>query len=227
MYQIFYVLLILLSAKLWGAAETAAHPIVIVIDPGHGGKDLGTHSKQPRYREKELTLTTAKLVANVLQKLGYRVLFTRTTDLFVGLDERAIFANKESADLFVSIHFNSAPNKQAHGIEVYFYDIPSDDPERPKSSKKLAQATMDGIVHLTQAASRGVRHGNFAVIRETKMPAILVECGFLTNEEEMAKLLSKEYLKQLARGIAQGVHTYCKNDPKFKASLALAKGKHP
>lgn len=201
-----FLLFLVLTVNGWAAIPKNT---VIVIDPGHGGKDLGTHSKTPRYLEKELTLITAKMVASVLQKLGYKVVFTRTNDIFVALDERAAMANDKKAHLFVSIHFNSAPNQQAKGIEIYYYGISSDDPAKVAASKKLAKLALDQVIAATEAHSRGIRHGNFAVIRETKMPAILVECGFLTNEAERVKLLDRNYLRQLSRGLAQGLHKYC------------------
>lgn len=180
----------------------------IVIDPGHGGKDNGTHStKTPPYKEKELNLATAKLIQRYLQKLNYRVLMTRTEDEAVDLQDRAAFANQCKCDLFVSIHYNSAPNKDAHGIEVYFYQS-KDNPQRTLASEKLAQQTLNSIVEKTQAKPRGARKGNFAVIRETNMPAILIEGGFLTNAKERDNILTLEYRKKLAQGIVQGIEHY-------------------
>lgn len=180
----------------------------VVIDPGHGGKDLGTHSsKNPSYKEKELNLATARVLQRYLQKLGYRVLMTRGDDSSIDLIDRATFANDCQCDLFVSVHYNSAPNTQAAGIEVYFFPS-KEKPHRAKASELLAQYVLNGTAELTQAKKRGVRKGNFAVIRETKMPAILVEGGFLTNEEERGNILQANYRKKLALGIAQGIEHF-------------------
>lgn len=180
----------------------------IVIDPGHGGKDLGTHSsKTPAYKEKELNLVTARVLQKYLQKLGYRVLMTRSDDSSVELIERAVFANDCKCDLFVSVHYNSAPNAQASGIEVYFFHS-KEKPQRAKASELLGQYVLNGVIEQTQAKARGVRKGNFAVIRETNMPAILIEGGFLTNESERDNILQATYRRKVALGIAQGIEHY-------------------
>lgn len=187
---------------------TKAVPKTIMIDPGHGGKDQGTHcSKEPAYEEKQLNLATAKLVQRYLQKLGYLVHMTRTDDSAIELQERAEMANKKHCDLFVSLHYNSAPNKQATGIEVYFFNS-KENPTRAKASEQLAEYILQAVVNKTQAKVRGVRKGNFAVIRETKMPAILIEGGFLTNETERDNILNNAYRKKIALGIVQGIEHY-------------------
>lgn len=200
---------------------------LIVLDAGHGGKDLGTHSAKPYfYQEKSLTLFTAFILRNYLQQMGYDVLMTRDEDVFVALDKRAEFANNKAPRLFVSIHYNSAPNKEAEGIEIYYYRS-DDNKQRTTDSKQLASVVLKSMLINSSAKSRGVKHGNFAVIRETKMPAILVEGGFLTNEQEGDKLRNGIYLKRLAWGIAQGVQNYMKRDvlllPNQTASSSFAR----
>lgn len=182
----------------------------IILDPGHGGKDLGTFSKKnTKYQEKTITLATSKLVKNYLENMGYNVTLTRTRDVFVALDKRAEFANNLEPELFVSIHFNSAPNKQAEGIEIFYYRTDTDK-KRSALSKILAENVLKEILNETGAKSRGVKHGNLAVIRETTMPAVLVEGGFLTNENEVVKIKDQEYLEKIALGIANGIHSYVK-----------------
>ena len=117
------------------------------------------------------------------------------------------YANNQKSTLFVSLHFNSAPSKEADGIEVYYYRSP-DNKERTENSRILAKDVLDNILEQTQAKSRGTKHGNFAVIRQTNMPAILVEGGFLTNDEEMQKIKDPSYLKKLAWGVALGIKDY-------------------
>lgn len=185
---------------------------LIIIDPGHGGKDLGANSpKNPKYQEKNLTLSTSKLLKYYLEQLGYAVQMTRNSDIFIELQDRASFANKRQPMLFVSVHYNAAPNKNAEGIEVFYYRSDSNK-ERSSASKELAQLTLDHLIQETEANSRGVKHGNFAVIRKTKMPAILVESGFLTNAAELKKIKTAAYQKKIAWGIAQGIDAYVKEN---------------
>lgn len=185
---------------------------VIIIDPGHGGDDFGTHSLgTPQYHEKYLNLSTAFLVRNFLRQFGYQVIMTRIDDTFIALDERAEFANSQSPRLFVSIHYNSAPSTDAEGIEVFYYAT-DDDVMRAARSKVLAQCVHNRSIQNTKAKSRGVKHGNFAVIRKTNMPAILIEGGFLTNAKEMEKIKDAAYMKSLALAIAQGIQDYLAKD---------------
>lgn len=184
---------------------------LIMIDPGHGGEDQGTHSLfKPTYQEKSLTLATAVLLKDYLKKLGYQVKMTRTEDIFIALSDRAKMANEANAVCFVSVHYNSAPSTDAHGIEIFYYESETNT-GRTTASKNLAKKVLDEIIPLSQAKSRGVKAGNFAVIRETKMPAILVEGGFLTNQKELEKIKDPQYLKALAWGIARGVDGYLKS----------------
>lgn len=181
---------------------------LIIIDPGHGGEDRGTESPfKPSYQEKSLTLTTSRMVRDFLKQMGYQTQMTRNDDTFIPLKMRATIANEAKSALFVSIHYNSAPSKDANGIEVFYYQSETDK-TRMEASKKLASIILSKVIERTQAKSRGVKAANFAVIRETNMPAILIEGGFLTNQEEMQKIKDPAYIKQLALGIAQGVDQY-------------------
>lgn len=181
---------------------------LIVIDAGHGGDDLGTHSEsKPKYHEKSLNLTTAIALNDFLQKMGFQTLMTRSKDEFISLQQRAEFANEKGADLFVSVHYNSAPAKKAEGIEIFYYKS-DDNKTRSTISRKLASSILTQLTKITGAKSRGVKHGNFAVIRETKMPAVLIEGGFLTNENEMQKIKDPFYVKSVAWGIAKGIQAY-------------------
>ncbi|WP_213158179.1 N-acetylmuramoyl-L-alanine amidase [Parachlamydia sp. AcF125] len=178
---------------------------LIVIDAGHGGDDAGAEATN--YTEKHLNLATARLLRVYLKQLGYSTAMTRDADFFVSLDKRASFANSKNPVLFVSLHYNSAPNKKAEGIEVYYYHSEKDK-KRTTQSKILANSVLEKVIQATSAKSRGIRAGNFAVIRETHMPAILVEGGFLTNEKEVKNIKDPVYLKKLAWGVAQGIAQY-------------------
>lgn len=181
---------------------------LIVVDAGHGGEDQGAVSPfKPKYMEKSLNLVTARLVKGYLEQLGYQIFMIRNSDVAVQLNERAVIANKQDPILFVSVHYNSAPSPQAEGIEVFYFKS-DEDKSRTKSSKALGQSILDKVLEATSAKSRGVKHGNLAVIRETKMPAVLVEGGFLTNADEMDKIKDPDYVKKLAWGIAQGIDDY-------------------
>jgi N-acetylmuramoyl-L-alanine amidase len=189
-------------------ARRAKKQILILLDPGHGGDDFGGASKsKPRTHEKFLNLSTAIMVKDHLQKNGYRVQLTRSNDTFLELQERVDLAHDKNATIFVSLHYNTAPSADAQGIEVYYYD-PKASSTRMTESKKLAQAVLDGVVASAQTKSRGIKHGNFRVIRETKTPAILVEGGFLTNPSELKQLKSPAYLNKLAKGVADGIDKY-------------------
>lgn len=181
----------------------------IIIDAGHGGKDSGAISKRFHYEEKGLTLSTAQMVSRNLEQLGYKTILTRQADTFISLSQRAEIANTQKANLFVSIHYNYSPNEDAKGVEVYYFKE-SQTPSSPRiaASKQLGQEILRGVVQHTGAISRGLKQANFAVIRETEMPAILIEAGFLSNPTEREKVKNLEYQKTLARGIARGIDQY-------------------
>jgi N-acetylmuramoyl-L-alanine amidase len=180
---------------------------LIAIDPGHGGKDFGAESEEEGYKEKQTTLTTALLVQKHLEALGYKVIMTRDRDLFVPREERAEIANEAGADLFVSVHYNAAPNKEAHGVEVFCFKKKGEAGEGTEAAS-LAESVLRGVIGATNANSRGVKEANFTVLRRTKMPAILVEGGFLTNREERGQLSDPKYINQIAWGIARGIDAY-------------------
>lgn len=181
----------------------------IVLDPGHGGKDSGTCSEKNSYEEKERALKTTKIVKSYLEDLGYKITMTRTSDVFVALPKRAEIANHLNAELFVSIHYNHAENPDVDGVEVFYYkDEKNPFSPRILASKNLAEKVLTRIIKHTGAHSRGVKKANFAVVRETKMPAILIEAGFLSNPEERAKIKEEAYLCYLGWGIARGIDSY-------------------
>ena len=179
----------------------------VVIDPGHGGKDGGTHSLGKELHEKNLTLATALMLREHLIKKGFKVILTRDKDVFISLNQRSIIANQIRSHIFVSIHFNSASNRQAQGVEV-FYMPDSTIKHRSKQSKELATLVLQNIIYYTHANSRGVKDRGFSVIRKTWMPAILVEGGFLTNSQEQQKLANQTYLNFISLGIAKGIEEY-------------------
>ncbi len=183
---------------------------VIALDAGHGGKDFGAQSlDKPTYSEKNFNLTTVRMVETFLKKKNVRTSLIRDDDTFYTLDERVAMTEDAKADLFVSVHYNAAPSRKAQGIEVYYYDD-GDSDVRTQESKALAKAVLDRVITATGAKSRGIKHGNYAVIRKNKVPAILVEGGFLSNSEELEKLKDPAYLKKVSWGITQGIEDYLK-----------------
>jgi N-acetylmuramoyl-L-alanine amidase len=168
------------QASLKPSAKTTG-PLV-VLDAGHGGSDQG--AKVRSLQEKKITLQTALHAKKMLEDLGYRVLLTRKKDSFISLPKRVSIANQTKGVLFVSIHCNAAPNTLAQGLEIYYYK--GGDPSRSTKSFTLADFSLQKIIQETGCACRGVKSGRFYVIRETTMPSILVEIGFLTNTEEWA-----------------------------------------
>ncbi len=177
----------------------------VILDPGHGGSDEG--AKIRALFEKKLTLRTALIVKKELEKMGYHVVLTRWRDIYTPLPKRVDIANQRKPSIFVSIHFNSSKAAAAKGIEIFYYQSKQKD-QRSTSSKNLASAILDQLVMQTAASSRGVKQGNFHVIRETEMPAVLVEGGFLTNAEERKLITTNGYLEKLAKGIAKGIDKY-------------------
>jgi N-acetylmuramoyl-L-alanine amidase len=201
--------LLLLSSSPTGAVLTAPDAPTVIIDVGHGGTDLGTRGYSPYCEEKKICLLTARLVKRYLEQLGYHALMTRNTDDFVSLPRRVEIATQARGQIFVSVHFNSARSPDAEGIEVFFCDR-GQDRARANASRKLADAVLSRLIRRTSAVSRGVKKGNFHVIRETTMPAILVEGGFISNPEEKLLLKSRDYQEKIAQGIADGIDQYFK-----------------
>lgn len=175
---------------------------VVVIDAGHGGRDPG--AVRNGIKEKELNLDIAKRTQQLLEKAGFIVIMTRTSDYYRTLSERTNLANKHEADIFVSIHAN-AFNGSAHGIETYWYNK---GPE-PQKSKLLAEQIQNELIKQTKANNRGVKgNKNLHVNRESKMPSALVEVGFIDNKTEAEKLKTSNYRNQIAQGIANGIKKF-------------------
>lgn len=176
---------------------------IILIDPGHGANDEG--AKMYGNMEKNLCLLTALHLRNILQAKGYQIVLTRAQDEYVTLDKRVEIANQSKCALFVSIHYNAAKSKEASGVEIFYPKVQDD---RQVPSKKLAQNVLNKLITKTGAKSRGIKAGNFHVIRETKMPAILVEGGFMTHPIEGQLLSSLNYIQKISEGIAEGIENF-------------------
>ena len=191
-----FLSLLLAMLCLWASAA-GARPTV-VIDAGHGGHDRGGVPGM-RYAEKTYTLDVARRLQERLRAMGYRTVMTRDGDYFVGLDARCDVANSRSDAIFVSVHFNSAPREGANGIETYYYS---------RKSGGLAAAVHRNVVRAAGTEDRRVRTRGFYVIRNTRGPSILVECGFLTNRAEGGRIAgSGGHRQRLAEAIAAGIRS--------------------
>ena len=179
------------------AASGGNTPTTVVIDAGHGGYDRGGIPGQ-RVSEKDMTLDVARRLKSVLAASGYRVVMTRDSDVFVPLGTRTAIANSNRNAIFVSVHFNSATRSGASGIETYFYS---------RDSLALASAIHHYVVGGAPSGSRGVRRRGYFVLRRTNIPAVLVECGFLTNPTEAGYAQNASYRQKLAEEIAAGVRS--------------------
>jgi N-acetylmuramoyl-L-alanine amidase len=174
-----------------------AVPGIVVIDPGHGGHDRGGGPGQ-RIGEKNLTLDTALRLQRVLRAYGIRTILTRSDDRFISLDQRTGIANAYGSPrgIFVSIHYNSGQREGAFGIETYYYS---------GRSYSLAAQIHPRVIRAMDSVDRGIRRRGFWVLRRNRLPAVLVECGFLTNRAEAAKALNPLYRQRTAEAIARGI----------------------
>lgn len=173
--------------------------IVVIVDPGHGGKDPGAIGIGG-LREKDVILPIAQQVASLLEQQGVQAVMTRKSDYFVDLAPRVTMAERANADLFVSIHANAVgPNRpDVSGLETYYYS----------SGQRLAQTIHSSILQSLDVKNRGVRRARFYVLRKSSMPSVLVEVGFVTGREDAAKLSNPTYRSQMAQAIARGILQY-------------------
>lgn len=185
-------LALLLLAPLARAFDT------VVLDPGHGAHDRGAAISY--VYEKHLTLDTARRVEQLLRKEGLKVIMTRSRDVFIPLPERAAAGNRAGNAIFVSIHYNYSKGGSGNGAESYYHFT---------SSYTLAAYIQAYLVQRTGMVNRGVKSANFHVIRNTtRNPAVLIECGFVSNPTERAHMMTGEYRARIAEGIAQGIVAY-------------------
>ncbi|WP_404453635.1 N-acetylmuramoyl-L-alanine amidase [Oceanobacillus kapialis] len=174
----------------------------IVIDAGHGGRDVGAIGATD-VLEKDVAFLTAQELANELTMLGAEVLQTRPQDEYISLGSRVTFANTMDTDAFISIHYNSIPeHPDVTGIGTYYYK---------GQNEVLASYIQNGIVKETETTDRGITHGNFLVLRQSLQPSALLELGFLSNPEKESLLGTVAYQKQLVTGIVNGLGKYFAN----------------
>ena len=192
-------LLALLFGVLLPHQACAKNFSTVVIDPGHGGNDKG--SNWYGVYEKKLSLDLSKRVQRILKSKGIPAVLTRSSDTYVSLDNRAAIANRKSHSIFVSLHFNGHSNTSYTGIESFYF---------PGSSKgrQLAGKIQHELGNRILTRSRGIKASRLKVLRLTKGPAVLIECGFLSNPWERKRCNSAWLREIIAEEIVQGIMAY-------------------
>jgi len=190
-------LIILLTLAFFTGILQAKSFRYVIIDAGHGGHDKG--ALNGKVYEKHLALDTALRLEYYLKKKGIRTKMTRRSDIFISLPGRAAFGNKYGKSIFVSIHYNHTGRSGAQGLETFYYSA---------EGKKLATHVQSRMMSKLRTINRGVKHRGFYVIRHSKHPAILVECGFVSNSQERARMKKAWFRQSLAEGIGEGILNY-------------------
>lgn len=185
-----WLVLVLMGA---GFAEAAKYSTV-VIDAGHGGSDKGAY--WGGVRESHLNLAVAQRLERLLKKKGMKTVMTRRSDSFVSLDSRVGTANRYRNSVFVSIHFNANRNTRFRGVETYCWG---------SSGATLAGAIQRRLPARLGTRNRGVKRQQFKVLMKTRMPAVLVECGFISNPAERGRCRSAAYQQTVAQGICDAI----------------------
>lgn len=173
----------------------------VVIDPGHGGDDVGAIGASGRY-EKDFTLLIAQNVQKLLEAEPLiEVFMTREEDEFLSQTSRfrPQFAIEKEADLFVSIHGNTFDDPTVRGTETYYYH---------SHSRQFAETIQEYVVNATQFRDRGTKKESFFVLSETEMPAALIEVGYLTNAEEESEMWDNDFQDRVAQAIVEGIKAY-------------------
>jgi len=167
----------------------------ICIDPGHGGRDPGAHVIS--LSEKDFTLIVCSMVAVQLSQMEFEVTLTRFDDSYIGLRNRCQIANEFDADLFVSIHANAAMTVRAKGFEAHYIS---------DAGKSYARKILQNIMRVfPEKINRGVKQSNFTVLKYTKMPAVLIECGFMTNTGNLFMIKDERAEVMVATAICNGI----------------------
>ena len=185
----------LLLLSLLASAASASAFNAVVIDAGHGGHDRGGIPGQ-RVGEKDITLDVARRLREILNHDGVKTVMTRSDDTFIPLPQRSAIANAHPGALFLSIHFNSAIRGGADGIETYYYNT---------SAAGVAARVQSQLMRVEKGENRGVKRRAYYVLRKARIPAVLAECGFLTNREEAARCLQPAHRQELASAIARAI----------------------
>lgn len=199
----------ILNILLAGKSAVKPKSGIVVLDPGHGGKDNGA-SGPGGLHEKDVNLDVALQAGKLLQAKGIQVVYSRSDDSFVNLEDISAIANRSNADVFVSIHCNSALTSTPGGTESYTFTS-INYPElflQQDERKRLATLLQENLIAKLQRTNRGVKEENFSVLRNTQMPAALVELSFISNPTEEQLLASPDYRARAAQAIADAISQY-------------------
>ena len=188
----------LLLLSLLASTASAFAFNTVVIDAGHGGHDRGGIPGQ-RACEKDMTLDVARRLNTILRNDDIKTVMTRTDDTFIPLPQRVAIANAHRDALFVSIHFNSAIRKGADGCETYYYN---------SKAAPVASRIQSSLMQVESGENRGVKRKAYYVLRKTRVPSVLAECGFLTNGGEAALCSKPAHRQELAEAIAKAIEAF-------------------
>lgn len=189
---IFLPLLCLISSGV-----DAANFRTVVIDAGHGGHDNG--GQWGRVYEKHLALDTAARLEMKLKSLGYQTVMTRRSDYFISLPQRVSMGNRYRNAIFVSLHYNYTWKQEVSGLETFYYG---------SEGKKLAELVQDSLIRKTRTVDRKAKYARYYVIRNSTLPAILVEGGFVSNAPERNRMKSAWFRDLIADGVVAGIQQY-------------------
>lgn len=204
-YPVFARLLLLacaLCCLLLGGCGTIPYNVTdfntVVVDAGHGGKDSGaaTRGRRSRVLEKDLALDVARRLDVKLRAAGFRTVMTRRDDTFIPLDDRVAISNAQSKSVFVAIHFNDTRRSAIHGAETY---------HNGQGTWELAARIERNLAAMPGGANRGVHTARFRVLRNSRGPALLVECGFLSNSTEAANCTNAVWRDKVADCLARAI----------------------
>ncbi|MFC7336574.1 N-acetylmuramoyl-L-alanine amidase [Haloferula chungangensis] len=174
--------------------SSAARFSTVIIDPGHGGRDKGAY--WGGVRESTLNLRVAQHLEGLLKKRGIRTVMTRRSDVFVSLSGRAALANRYRSAVFVSIHFNASRNRLIKGAETFYWG---------STGRIIAGAIQRRLPARVNTVNRGAKRRGFTVLMQTRCPAVLVECGFISNTRERGRCVTRWYQQTAARAIYDGL----------------------
>ena len=220
------------------AQPAAAKPLAVILDPGHGGNDLGAVVKGRR--EKDIALAISLKIKKKLEELGAPVKITRDNDVFIPLDERVADGTGWDGRVFVSLHLNAVRSKKAHGISVYAFGkdrhhikrrrrrhkvppLGAPPEEEARASNELAEAVVGSL--RAQGYDAAQAKAAFYVLKNPAVPSVLIELGYLSNPKEAAKLADDAYQGQLAEAVAVSLQSYFALNGDEAASPEIATSK--
>jgi len=181
---------------------------IIVLDPGHGGADPGAIGQTLGLKEKDINLEVARRTARLLESYGASVILTRSGDYDVGLYTRPQKANAVGAGIFVSIHMNANSSTLLKGTSTYYMRSDTNGEGRLVKSRQLAGHIQNALLAILRLEDKGTRQDDFVVLRETTMPAVLIEAAFISNPEEERLMTTEQFLENAAQAIVQGIGSY-------------------